>query len=336
MATAFLACTGETVALPPPPPVNWPSLDMRPAPDAGVDIVSAKERALAEAYVRALASPDFSELGPLLDDDAHFAGPGMPDVHGQRPVVRAHDELFGAFDDRHITASRVWRTPREQTIEWTLTGTQAREYGGVAATHKAVAFRGLTLLWTQDDGRITDAHVYVDVAIIKAQLGVGAKSLLSLSAPSVPVGPVETLEQADKPSAMELGEISQVRAWLDAFENRKEAEFVGAATGDVELTTLEAAQPARGADGLKAYYTFMHRSIGQLDTTISNAWAVGPFAIVEYFIAGEQLGPLGWIPFQRDKVIRMELVDICEIRDGKIKHIWRYDNPEQLLGQSHP
>jgi hypothetical protein len=57
---------------------------------------------------------------------------------------------------------------------------------------------------------------------------------------------------------------------------------------------------------------------------------VGPYAVVEYSIAGEQLGPIGWIPAQRDRVVRFELVDICEIHDGKITRVWRYDNPVEI------
>jgi hypothetical protein len=74
----------------------------------------------------------------------------------------------------------------------------------------------------------------------------------------------------------------------------------------------------------------MHKAIGQLDTTAFGAWGVAQFAIVEYSIDGEQLGPIMWIPAQRDRAIRFELVDICEIRDGKIARVWRYDNPIQI------
>jgi hypothetical protein len=78
----------------------------------------------------------------------------------------------------------------------------------------------------------------------------------------------------------------------------------------------------------------MHRAIGQLDTTVDNAWGVGQFSIVEYSIAGEQLAPIAWVPAQRDKVIRLQLVDICEIAGGKVTRVWRYDNPMQILSAS--
>jgi hypothetical protein len=55
------------------------------------------------------------------------------------------------------------------------------------------------------------------------------------------------------------------------------------------------------------------------------------YAVVEYTIAGEQLGPIGWVPAQKDAVIRLHLVDVNELRDGRIARIWRYDNPAETM-----
>ena len=322
---ALAGCSSETVASPPAAPVNWQSLEVHPVVDAGPNLVTAKERALPDVYASALGSPGFAQLGALLDDEAHFAAPGMDDAHGPGPIVHAHDLLFGAFDGRKVTTSRVWRTPNEQTIEWTMTGTQARDWMGIAATQKPVAFRALTLLWTKDDGSITDVHVYVNVAAVKAQLGVGPKDLLALPPPLPPTGPAQVFEQTG--SADERRNVAAAKSSLDALENNKEAEYVGAAADDVEVDVLERSQPARGKEAFRVYYKAMHKAIGQLDTTVNNAWGVGAFAIVEYSITGEQIGPIGWLPAQRDRVVNLELVDICEMTGDKIARVWRYDNP---------
>src|SRR5580658_2385385 len=324
---ALAGCSSETVGPPPVAPVNWQSLEAHPGVDAGPDIVSAKERALPDVYAAALASPGFAKLGPLLEDEAHFAAPGMDDAHGPAPIVHAHDVLLGAFDGRKVTTSRVWRTPSEQTIEWTMTGTQAREWMGVVATQKPVTFRALTLLWTKDDGSITDVHVYVNVALVKAQLGVGPKDLLALPPLALPTGPSQVFDQTQPSSADEQRNVAAVKSSLDALENNKESEYGDAATDDIEVNALERPQPVRGKEALRAYYKAMHKAIGQLDTTVDNAWGVGQFAVVEYSIDGEQLAPIGWVPALRDKVVRMELVDICEMAGGKIARVWRYDNP---------
>jgi ketosteroid isomerase-like protein len=333
-ATFFLvACSGEQVAPPPAAPVNWGSLERQPVVDAGPPKATDLERRLPVAFATALSSQGFAQLGPLLDEDAHFSSPGMVDAHGRSAIVHAFDVMLGGFDDRKLALDRVWRTANEQTIEWTMSGSLARDWMGVPATHSAITFKGLTLLWTKDDGSISDVHLYFDVAVVKAQLGAGPKGLTAPPPPAFGKEEPRVFEQAVSPQ--EKSDVAAYEAALDALERKDLAHYVDAMTDDVEVYTLERAQPMRGKDDARAYFKAMHKAIGQLDTTVQNSWGVSDrteFAIVEYFIAGEQIGPLLWIPAQRDKVIRLEVVDIAEIRDGKIARVWRYDNPAQIVG----
>jgi hypothetical protein len=333
------ACSGDqTVAAPPKAPIG--SLDPIPtAPDAGADALTAKERALPELYAKALASASdagspFAQIVPLLNPElVQFQSPGMRAAHEPSGVVDAHGALFGAFDDRKVALTRVWSTAGEQSLEWTMTGTHAREWKGIAPTKKPVAFKGITLIWTKDDGSIVDIHVYFDVALVKAQLtGTGPKELVAATAPAAPTGAAQVFEQMQNGAIPEnKGKVDAVRSWLDALENHNEAAYAAAMTDDIEINTLERAQPVKGNADAKAYYKTMHRSIRQLDTSILNAWGVGDFAIVEYEIGGEQVGPIAWITSQRDEVIRWQIVDICQIQNGKVARVWRYDNPLQLV-----
>ena len=93
----------------------------------------------------------------------------------------------------------------------------------------------------------------------------------------------------------------------------------------------EHATPLRGKDEARTSFRQMHKAIGQLDTTLDNAWAVGSFVVVEYFVSGEQVGPVGWVAPQRDRPFRIEVVDVLEMHDARIAHVWRYSNPGQLL-----
>jgi len=215
-----------------------------------------------------------------------------------------------------------------------LTGTHARDWKGVAATHKPVAFKGVTILWTKDDGSITDIHVYLDVAAVKAQLGApGPKELAGVPPVAAPTAPPQLIDQSEAGSPTETANATKVKAALDALENNDEAAYLAAMADDVEVYTLESAQPARGKEAAKAYFKAMRKAIGQLDTNLMGAWGYGNYAVVEYSVSGEQLGPIGWIPAHRDKVVRFEVVDVCELRDGKIGRVWRYDNPIQIEGE---
>jgi hypothetical protein len=287
-----------------------------------------KERAIAESYASVLTSPDLGALTAHLAVGVRFAFPGMTDARGREGVVKAHQALFGAFDRRTMTITRLLRTDSAQAVEWTMTGVQTKDWLGAAATNRPAAFKGMTLLFTQDDGTISEIHVYFDAAVVKAQLGVGPKELAGLPPAPPPSGAPQVIEASHSPE--EEHNVIAARATLDALEKADEAAYAATMTDDVVVETLERAQPMHGRDDLKAYYRSMHKAILQLDTTLDNSLGVGHYAVAEYFIAGEQIAALGWIPAQRDKVVRLQVVDVMEIRDGKVAHVWRYDNPAQI------
>jgi ketosteroid isomerase-like protein len=333
VATVVLgaACTSEeTVPRPPAPPVNW-NAARRSSADAGPVRATDRERAAAGAYTKALLSAGFAQLGPVLDEDAHFAFEGMKDAHGREKVVEAHRGLFGAFDQRSVVNTRVWITDSAQALEWTMTGVQARDWMGVPASNKAVTIKGLTLLWTNDDGSITDVHVSFDEAVVKAQLGAGPKELAGLPAPESPAAGAATQELEQERTDAESANVLDVRASLSALEKGDEAEYLATMTDDVEVNVPERAQPARGKEEARAYYKAIRKEIGELDTSIDNAWGVKNFVIVEYFIVGEQAAAIGWVQPQRERLIKLAVVDVVEMRDGKIARVWRYDDPAQIL-----
>jgi ketosteroid isomerase-like protein len=346
LAPALLAaCTSGAVGPPPAPPIDWHAFDVHRVLDAGPAGPTAKERAVVETYAAAIASSGFPQLGPSFDAGVHFAFPGMSDARGRDAVVHAHDVLFGAFDSRTIAVSRVWRTESVHALEWTMSGTHAQGWMGVATTHKPVVFKGLTLLWTKDEGSILDVHVYFDVATVKAQLGVKPDSMSAARAgrgphpgdlePFPPIAmpaqgtPTQVFEQAG--SAEEQRNVATVRSALDALEETTDAAYLATMTEDVDVVTLERAQPMHGKDEARAYFKAMHKAIGQLDTTIDNAWAIAQFVVVEYSVSGVELGPIGWIRAQRDRVVRLHIVDVVEMQTGKIARVWRYDNPAELI-----
>ena len=324
-AMALAGCSGEAVGRPPPPPVDWLSF-AHAAPDAGPNLASAKEGAVVERYATALGSAGFAGLGRLFDDDAHFAFPGRSDTRGRDAVVREHEALFGAFEQRRLVPSRVWRTPSTQMAEWTMSGVHAREWLGIPPTQRPVTIKGMALLWTRDDGSIVDCHLYFDVAAVKALLGAGPKELSGLAAPPMPSGPPEYVDR----TGQEPENVAVVRTALDALESN-EVAYLDALTDDVEIHTLERADPLRGKVQARAQFRALHKAIAQLDTTMRDGWTVAQFGIVEYTIDGEQRGPLGWIPPQRDQVVRLHVVDVNEIKEGKIARIWRYDNPAEIM-----
>jgi ketosteroid isomerase-like protein len=324
------ACSSETVAQPPPPPIDWRSFQVHATADAGAPTATDKERAAADAYARALVSPGAAQLAPVLDENVHVEIVGLAEVHGREHAVQAHEATLGAFDQRTFTPTRIWLTDSSQALEWTMTGTFAREWMGIAPTGKPAMLSGIALLWTKDDGLITDVHLYFDVAVAKAALGVGPKELLAIPRPPAPPAgqPPLVFEQTGSPD--EKANVATARAALDALES-SETAYATSFTDDVEVVTAEHPQPVRGKDEARAYFRAMHRAIDQLDTIVENAWGVRQYAVIEYYIRGAQIGPLHGMAPQRTTTVNLELVDVMEIRDGKIARVWRYENPAQLV-----
>lgn len=329
VAMLLVGCTSAAVVSPPAPPVDWQAFDARRTVDAGPGGPTAKERAAAEAYVGALSSRNLEALGPMLDSGAHFMFPGFGGARGREAVVRAHQALFGAFEDRQLDVSRVWRTDDAQMIEWTFRGVLERPFGRIAPTHEPSRFRGLTLLWTNDDGAITDIHTYFDESAIGDRSDAGA-------AGGEAEAPAAQADGGDGPQFFERSgslterlDLECVRSSLDALEQNRDADYVSSATDDVELFPGGREKALRGKDALLGYVRALHKSIRQLDTTIENVWAIADFVIVEYEMAGEQVGPIGGVPAD-GRVVSLHVADVVQLTSGRMNRIWRYDDPAEL------
>ncbi len=315
------ACGSDRVEAPPPVPVNWASLDRAASPPPQAHAPTARERATAEGYVAGLASPQLANIGPLFDEMGHIAF-GRKDARTRAKVVALHEQLFGAFDQRTTAATRVWRTEDTQFVEWTMSAVQARDWLNVPATQRPVAMRGIALLWTKDDGTITDAHLYFSVAAVKAQLGVGSKELQQRAAGLQQPTKGPPVEQAG--SAQEQDDVQVVRDELDFLEQQKDTQYLALFTDDAEVHTLTMS-PMRGKEDLRTYFRSINRAIGQLDTTIATVKGIGSFVVVEYTISGVQLGQSG---LQPNSTLRLYVTDVVELRDERIASVWRYDGAD--------
>jgi ketosteroid isomerase-like protein len=315
-------CAAESVERPAPPPADWASLEARSLPppvDAGSP--TQREREVAQAYLEALSSSGFAKLLPLLSEEVHFTAGDGRDALGPEAVVKAHDARLGRLEERRFTPTRVLQAESSLVLEWTLTAV----YG---ASHRSVGLRGVALLWTKDSGAITDVHLLFDEAVLRAQLGEGPKGLAALALPAAPTGPPERFERAG--SAQEDRGAATVRRSLDALENNDEPGYLATMTDDVEWVTPEATLPLHGAAVPRGYFRTMRKAVGNLDTQIDHAWSAGPYVAVEYRITGEQRGPIGWVPAQKNRLVELRVIDVCELRDAKIVRLWRYEDPASI------
>lgn len=306
--------------MPPAAPIHWQTPESKaPSPV----VATQRERALAQAYAASMSGTSFAKLGAMLSDDAHFLF-GESDARGRERVIQSHQGLFAAFDRRQFTISRVWLTDstqaiNSQAIEWTMTGAQVRGWMGLAATGKSVVIQGLTLLWTDDDGVISDIHVYFDEEAVRAELAGGRAS--PVAAPSA----LQVLERGG--TAEESANVAVARGMLQALEDDKESAFLASMADDLDVFTPGSSETVHGKSGARNYFKSTRRSIRQLDTIVQNAWGVGSFVIVEYALAGLQTA--SWLRpgASADGALhplQVHYVDVAEVRGGAISRVWRY------------
>jgi ketosteroid isomerase-like protein len=322
LAAVVAACEPETVPRPERPPANYASLTDQPSQGSGALVATARERGIAAAYLAALSDPAFTGLDALLDEDAHFVVSGNEhDAHGRSDILAAHKGAFDALASRTFAAHRVLLTDRTQSIEWTLTGT--------GKNGKKVGVDGVALAVTKDDGTVSDLQLYFDEGIMRAQLGVIQQpQLAALAMPVMPTGSATVVEQAHGSDEARNGQI--VSDWLDPGLEKDEGRYAAAMTDDVVFETREA-PPLRGKPAAIAGFDRWHQAIGNLDVQVLPPLLVaGNFVEVEYRLVGAMRGRVAFVP-PLGGLITLYDVAVVEMRGGKIAHVWRYDNPAQIL-----
>ena len=295
VAAIVAACSAESVEPPMPPPVGV--LTARVVVDAG-PVATARERGLAAAYLDALASRGFERLSAVLEDQTHFVFAGRGDVRGRDAVVRAHAALLGSFDDRRFTAMRVLLTDSSQVVQWMMSGVDT-------ATHQPVQLRGVVLLWTRDDGSLSDVHLYFD----------------RVTEAGEPVQPAQVFEPSGADDERTNG--AALRATIDALEAGNEAAYLAPLADDVAITLPDLAKPLRGRAEAQKLFRATRARLAHLDTTVDNVWAAGPLVVVEYHLVGEQRA-------RQDALVTEFVVDVAERAGGKIARIWRYDGSQRI------
>ena len=140
--------------------------------------------------------------------------------------------------------------------------------GASRPTHKAVVIKGLTLLWTKDDGSITDVHIYFDVAVAKASSGSDRRSSSRCPAHRQPPGPPQVYEQAGTPDEKTSVRSRGRRSTPSRTTTRRPTSTRRPTTRSLHARARAARARARTPRGRTSRRC--DKSIGQLDTTIDN------------------------------------------------------------------
>jgi steroid delta-isomerase-like uncharacterized protein len=327
------ACGGEEpapVAPAPPPPVT-----AAPPPTAS---------ATAEAPKPSLAEMQKTDLGAALDglnqhDPAKFASvyandavvdvAGLNELNGREAIQKNMAEWFDVFKNAKLGFSRVWTKGDTMVLEWVINATHHGELFGVKGTEQPIGHYGLSVVSFGPDGKVTHENRYGDLGAVMTQIGGSKAKATARPIPEIPKTP-DVVNAANTPAEEKNLEIA--KSALGALESKKEADFTALLADDVQNDGLFAIETTKGKDGAKKFFKTFTTAFPDAKFETSRALAIGDYAIVESVLKATQKGALGSIPATK-KPIAVHLVDVFQIKDGKIAHAWTYQNSLEMQEQ---
>ncbi|MBX3191281.1 MAG: ester cyclase [Labilithrix sp.] len=314
------AAPAPPVAAPPPPPTTEPP----PAPAPKLSLAEMQKQGLGTA-LQGINSHDPKMFASVYADSAVINVAGLNEVNGRDAIAANMAEWFETFSNAKLGFSRVWVKGDAMVIEWVINGVHHGALFGVKGTEQPIGHYGLSVVQFSPDGKVVREERYGDLGTVMTQVG-GAKAK-PRPIPEVPKGP-ETIASTGN----EEKNVDVAKAALTALETKKEADFTGALTDDVEHDGLFHLETTKGKDEAKKFFKSFTTAFPDAKFEVTKSLAIGDYAIVESTLKATHAGALGTIKPTK-KPIAVHLVDIFKIKDGKVARVWTYQNSLEMQQQ---
>ena len=315
MPTASAAAAAPTTA--PPPPAKPPLSELIPQTLKGIG--------------DAFNAHDARKMAGYYADDAAVYTYGGGETHSRGDLQNSIAQLFAAFGDAKSAPDRIWIKSNVAIVELTWTGSMTGDFMAMKATNKQAGEMRLHVMWFDDDGLVKEVHQYGDSAGMMSQIagkkGAAPVPMLRTNPPEVHVaqGTADEDKLADWAKATD-----------DAFNKDDAKSVIGTMAEDADYWLNFSGQPAmKGKRELMAGLAAWFKAFPDQKWTVTNAWGIDGYGIVEHAMSGTQKGPLGPIPASNKPVTAWHWVDIMQpAADGKVQHGWGYANLFELMAQT--
>lgn len=327
-----LGCGGEEpkpvapqAAEPPPPPP--PTETAKPEPPKP-SLAELEKQALGDA-VKALNTQNAKGFASVYAEDGVVSVAGLNELNGRTAIEQNMAEWFETFKDVKLGFSRVWVKGDTLVLEWVINGKHHGELFGVKGTEQPIGHYGLSVVTVSPDGKVVSEHRYGELGTVMTQVaGAGAKAK-ARPIPSIPAAP-ETFVAGGGDEEKNVEVAKGVLASLEG--GKKEADFTGRLSDDVEQDGLFHLEMAKGKDGAKKFFKSFTTAFPDAKFETTKTVAVGDYVIAESVLKATHKGALGTIQPTK-KPISVHLVDIFKIKDGKVVRAWTYQNSLEMQQQ---
>jgi steroid delta-isomerase-like uncharacterized protein len=317
-----------TVAMATPPPADTtPPKPQEAAKPSPLDMA----RAGLQAFIDATNAHDAAKAAAGYGDDSVFRSAGMPDTKGKDAIQKALGAWYAAFPNLKFGCGRAWAKGDVAIAECSWAGTNTGDFMGMK-TGKDAGTTSLAIVWSAPDGKIKEQHLYDDAGTIVNQLGLAPKGTPKPRA--VPTIPSSTEWHVAKGTPDEDKNGDPLKAMYAAFDKgpKGEADFVAPLADSVEWDDLAMPATMKGKDDGKKFFKSWTAAFPDSKGTVTNSWGVEDYVIVEATWTGTHKGAFMGIK-PTNKSINVHLVDVAQVKDGKIVKGWTYSNAAEMLMQ---
>jgi steroid delta-isomerase-like uncharacterized protein len=324
-------------AVAPPLPAPPPPIDDDPRPPPKPVMADAQRKFLSELEV-GLAARDAKKVASLYSTGAVLTSAAKEGVHesmGRGEIEAARARGFAvmgkAFPDVKWVHTRALQNGDVMIVEWAGTGTDTGGFLEDKPTNKKVGWRGVSILWFDDDGLVRREHSVLDPLTIMGQLGRGDAATRKVRPPTPPAAS-PTVFVVGKDSPEEKKNLEAVQAMYPLIAKKDEKALLAMLTDDVVHADLTQPEDVKGKDGIKKELATWLKAFPDLEQKPLQAWAFGDVVVTEIETKGTFKGALGALK-PNGKSATTHGVDVIELKDGKIARMTSYANGRELLVQ---
>lgn len=333
LVSLVAACGGEDakppvmpepppVATTPPPPTAEPAPTPAPAPKPSM--AELQQQGLATA-LEGLNGHDPKKFASVYAEDAVITVAGLNEVRGREAIAQNMAEWFETFKSVKLGFSRVWVKDDTLVLEWVINGTHSGELFGVKGTEQPIGHYGLSIVQFNADGKVAKESRYGELGAVMTQIA--GRKAKPRPIPPVPAKPEMIVAKEDTSKNVELAKAAHA-----ALEGKKEADFLGALTDDIEHDGLFALETTKGKADAKKFFKDFTTAFPDAKFATSRALAIGDYVIAESVLEATHKGALGKIAATK-KPIAIHIVDVFKLKDGKVARAWTYQNSLELQEQ---
>jgi steroid delta-isomerase-like uncharacterized protein len=292
------------------------------APEPKLVLADAVKKYVTESSA-AWAARDAKKHTALYAPDGIVAHPGAKGLEEAKAtdMERSLAGYFGAFSDAKLVYTRVVGRGDMAVAEWVFTGTNDGEMMGQKPTKKKTGYRGVSVMWFANDGRVKREHVYFDMGTMMGQLGVGPKGAPVRPVEATPTAPTEMIIAKDGEAATD----ATARSWF-ALAAKGDAKAMSAAvTDDVVVSTQYMPADTKGKKALEKDVTDGAKAFVDQKMDVTTCVPVGDVTACEYTWTATWKGPaMGMKPTGKTGTVHS--VEIVKAKDGKVAMTTAYAN----------